>query len=176
MVRAGEVTGLPGTADNGRVRGAAQAVRAAAPGLFPAASQGRPRHGGRERPELHRQPGPAGPVPGTGPRPAGGQPGAPGQLRTYTLAVRVLAELYPPLTNQRRWAFQNAVALSRGHPLIRAAARWDRLDEAAVTVECQARDAAAAAEAARALIRRTARLTGQIGIRDIKITRVTPAG
>jgi hypothetical protein len=117
-------------------------------------------------------PGRAGPGRGTGPRPAG----APGQLRTYTLAIRVIAELYPPLTNQRRWAFQNAVALSRGHPLIRAAARWDKLDEAAVTIECQARDAAAAAEAARAIIRRIARLTGQIGIRDIKITRVTPAG
>jgi hypothetical protein len=96
-------------------------------------------------------------------------------LRTYTLAVRVIAELYPPLTNQRRWAFQNALARSRKHPLIRAAARWDKLDEAAVTIECQARDAAAAG-AARAMIRRTARLTGQIGIRDIKITRVTPAG
>jgi len=176
MVRAGEVTGLPGTADGGRVRGAAQAVRAAAPGLFPAAGRGRPRRGGRERPELHRQPGPAGPVPGTGLRPAGSRPGAPGQVRTYTLAVRVIAELYPPLDNQRRWAFQNAVELSRGHPVIRAAARWDQLDEAAVTIECQARDAAAAAGAARAMIRRTAWLTGQIGIRDIKITRVTPAG
>src|SRR5690242_6537912 len=174
MVRAGKVTGLPGTADSGRVRGAAQAVRAAAPGLSPVASQGRPRHGGRDRPELHRQPGPAGPVPGTGPRPAGGRPGA-GQVRTYTLAVRVIAQLYPPLTNQRRWAFQNALELSREHPLIRAAARWDKLDEATVTIECQARDAAAAAGAARALIGRTARLTGQIGIRDIKITRVTPA-
>jgi len=153
------------------------------PGFFPVASQGRPRRGGRERPELHARPGLAGPMPGTGPRPAGGRRGspghrlgAPGQLRTYTLAVRVTAELYPSLTNQRRWAFQNAVALSRGHPLIRAAARWDKLDEAAVTIECQARDAAAAAGAARAMIRRTARLTGQIGIRDIKITRVTPAG
>jgi hypothetical protein len=113
MVRAGEVTGLPGTADGGRVRGATQAVRAAAPGLFPVASQGRPRPGGRER------------------------PGAPGQLRTYTLAVRVIAELYPPLTNQRQWAFQNAVALSRGHLLIRAAARWDKLNEATVTIECR---------------------------------------
>jgi len=65
-----------------------------------------------------------------------------GQLRTYTLAVRVIAELYPPLTNQRRWAFQSALALSRGHPVIRAAARWDRLNEAAVLIECQARDAA----------------------------------
>ncbi len=68
------------------------------------------------------------------------------------------------------------MALSRGHPLIRAAAGWDKLDEAAVTIEGQARDAAAAAGAARAMIRRTARLTGQIGVRDIKITRVTPAG
>jgi len=116
------------------------------PGFFPVASQGRPRRGGRERPELHARPGLAGPMPGTGPRPAGGRRGspghrlgAPGQLRTYTLAVRVTAELYPSLTNQRRWAFQNAVALSRGHPLIRAAARWDKLDEAAVTIECQAR-------------------------------------
>jgi hypothetical protein len=176
MVRAGEVTVLAGTAEGGRVRGATLAVRAAASGFFPVASQGRPRRGDRERPKLHRQPGPAGPVPGIGPRPAGGRPGAPGQLRTYTLAVRVIAELYPPLTNQRRWAFQNAVALSREHLLIRAAARWDKLDEAAVTIEWQARDAAAAAEAARAMIRRTARLTGQIGIRDIKITRVTPAG
>ena len=118
-------------------------------------------------------------MPGTGPRAAGdrpARPGAPGQLRRYTLAVRVIAELYPPLTNQRRWAFQNALELFREHPLIRAAARWDKLDEATVTIECQARDAAAAAEAARAMIRRTARLTGQIGIRDIKITRVTPAG
>jgi hypothetical protein len=88
----------------------------------------------------------------------------------------VIAELYPPPTNQRRWAFQKAVALSRGHLLIRAAARWDKLDEATVTIECQARDAAAAAGAARVMIRWTARLTGQIGIRDMKITRVTPAG
>lgn len=176
MDRAGEVTELPGTADGGRVRGAAQAVRAAAPGFSPVASQGRPRRGGRERPGPHRLPGPAGPVPGTGPRPAGSRPGGPGQVRTYTLAVRVIAQLYPPLDNQRRWAFQNAVALSRGHLLIRAAARWDKLDEATVTIGCQARDAAAAAGAARAMISRTARLTGQIGIRDITITRVTPAG
>jgi hypothetical protein len=70
-------------------------------------------------------------MPGTGPRPAGdrpARPGAPGQLRTYTLAVRVIAELYPPLTNQRRWAFQNALVLSRGHPVIRAAARWGQAE------------------------------------------------
>ena len=173
MDRAGKVTGLPGTADGGRVRGAMQATCAAAPGFFPVASQGRPRRDGRERPELHRLPGPAGPG-RAGNRPT--RPGAPGQVRTYTLAVRVIAELYPPLDNHRRWAFQNALELSRERPLIRAAARWDKLDEATVTIECQARDAAAAAEAARAMIGRTARLTGQIGIRDITITRVTPAG
>jgi hypothetical protein len=39
------------------------------------------------------------------------RPGAPGQVRTYTLALRVIAALYPPLTRQRRWAFQNAEAL-----------------------------------------------------------------
>jgi len=104
------------------------------------------------------------------------RPGTPGQLRTYKLTVRVIAELYPPLTNERRWAFQNAIALSRGRPVIRAAARWDKLDEATVTIECQARDAAAAAEAAGAAIRRTAGLTGQIGVRDIRVARVALAG
>jgi hypothetical protein len=64
----------------------------------------------------------------------------------------------------------------RGRPLIRAAARWDKLDEATVTIECQARDPAAAAEAARTIIRRNAGLTGQIGVRDIKVARVAPAG
>jgi hypothetical protein len=61
------------------------------------------RRGGRDRPGPHGQPGPAGPVPGTGLRLAGDRlpPGAPGQLRTYTLAVRVIAALYPPLTNHR---------------------------------------------------------------------------
>ena len=104
------------------------------------------------------------------------RPGMPGQLRRYKLTVRVIAELYPPLTNQRRWAFQNAVALSREHLLIRAAARWDKLDEATVTIECQASDAAAGAEAARAIIRRIAGFTGQIGVRDIKVAGVASAG
>ena len=88
----------------------------------------------------------------------------------------MIAELYPPLTSERPWAFQNAIALSRGRPLIRAAARWDKLDEATVTIECQASDAAAAAEAARAIIRRIAGLTGQIGVRDIEVARVASAG
>jgi hypothetical protein len=179
MFRAGEVTGIQGAADGGRVRGATRAVCAAAPGFFPVVGEGRPRRGPSERPGPHRQPGPTGPMPGAGPRAAGdrpARPGAPGQLRTYKLTVRVIAELYPPLTNQRRWAFQSALTLSRGHPVIRAAARWDKLDEAAVMIECQARDAAAAAEAARAMIRRAAGFTGQIGIRDIKVARITLVG
>jgi hypothetical protein len=110
-----------------------------------------------------------GTAPGSGP-----QPGAPGQLSTYNLTVRVIAELYPPLTNERRWAFQNAITLSRGGRLIRAA-RWDKLDEATVTIECQAPDVAAAREAAQAIVRRAA-LTGQIGVRDIRVARVAPAG
>ena len=118
-----------------------------------------------------RAAGPAGPVPGGWP-----QPGSPGQLPAYKLTVRVIAELYPPLTNERRWGFQNAIASSRGRFLIWAAARWDKLDEATVTIQCRARDAAAAAEAARAIIRRTAALTGQIGVCDIQVVRVVPAG
>jgi hypothetical protein len=96
MARAGEVTGIPGAADGGRVRGATRVVCVAAPGFFPVVDEGRPRRGPHEWPGPHRQPGPTGPMPGTGPRPAGdrpARPGAPGQLRTYTLAVRVIAEL-----------------------------------------------------------------------------------
>lgn len=58
----------------------------------------------------------------------------------------------------------------------RVTARWDKLDEATDTIECQARDAATAAEAARTIIRRIAGLTGQIGVRDIKVARVASAG
>jgi hypothetical protein len=71
-----------------------------------------------------------------------------------------------------RWSYGRPA----GRRLIRAAARWDKLDEATVTIECQARDAAAAGDAARAVIRRTAALTGQIGVRDMKVARVAPAG
>ena len=58
----------------------------------------------------------------------------------------------------------------------RITARWDKLNEATVTIECQARDAATAAEAARTIIRQIAGLTGQIGVRDIKVARVASAG
>jgi hypothetical protein len=177
MVRADGLKVTSG-AEGDCVRGAMRAACVASSGVPPVAGEGGKRRDGHERPGPRRQLGPAGQMPGSGPQPAADcqRPGTPGQLRTYKLTVRVIAELYPPLTNERRWAFQNAIALSRGRPLIRATARWDKLDEAAVTIECQARDAAAAAEIARAIIRRTAGLTGQIGVRDIKVARVAPAG
>lgn len=114
---------------------------------------------------------PAGPGAGIGP--AGDRPtlpDAPGQLRTYKLRPRdrgVVSTADQPATV----GVPDAVALSRVHPLIRAVARRHKQGEAAVTIECQARDAAAAVEAALAKIRRIAGLIGQIGIHDIKVTR-----
>lgn len=177
MVSAGELMVTSGRASD-CVRGAMRAAGVASCGVPPVTGEAGKRRDGHERPGARRLPGPAGPMPGSGPQAAGDcrRPGMPAQLRTYELTVRVIAVLYPPLTNERRWAFQNAITLSRGRPVIRAAARWDKLNEATVTIECQARDAAAAAEAARAFIRRTAGFTGQIGVRDIKVTRVAPAG
>ena len=176
MVSAGELKVTSGAEDD-CVRGAMRAAGVASSGVAPVTGEGGKRRDGHERPGARRQPGPVGPMPGSVPQPAadGQRPGTPEQLRTYKLTVRVIAELYPPLTNERRWAFQNAIALSRGRPLIRAAARWDKLDEATVTIECQACDAVAAAEAARGIIRRTAGFTGEIGVRDIKVIRVAPA-
>ena len=176
MVRAGELKMTSGAEDD-CVRGAVRAAGVASSGDAPVTGEGGKRRDGHERPGARRRSGPAGPMPGSVPQPAADRqrPGTPEQLHTYKLTVRAIAELYPTLTNERRWAFQNAIALSRGHPLIRAAARWDKLDEATVTIECQACDAAAAAGAARGIIRRTAGFTGEIGVRDIKVTRVTPA-
>jgi hypothetical protein len=173
MVGADELKVTSGAEGDG-VRGALRDVCVASSGVPPVAGEGGTRRGGHERPGPRRQPSP---VPGSGLQPAADchRPGTPGQLRTYKLTARVIAELYPPLTNERRWAFQNAIALSRGRPIVRAAARWDMLNEATVTIECQARDAVAAAEAARTIIRRTARLPGQIGVRDIKIAWVASA-
>ena len=53
---------------------------------------------------------------------------------------------------------------------------WDMLNEATVTVECVASDAAAAAETVQAVIRHTAEADAQIGVREIKIVKVSPAG
>jgi hypothetical protein len=50
------------------------------------------------------------------------------------------------------------------------------LNEATVTMECIACDAAAAAETVQAVIRHTAEADARIGIREIKIVKVSPAG
>jgi hypothetical protein len=173
MVRAGELEVTSGAEGDG-VRGAMRGTGVASSEVAPVTGEAGKRRDGHERPGGLAE---RGPVPGSVPQPAAGcqRPGTPEQLRTYQLTVRVIAELYPPLANERRWAFQNAIALSRGRPLIRAAARWDKLDEATVTIECQACDAMAAAEAAWGIISRAAGLTGKIGVRDIKVTRIAPS-
>jgi hypothetical protein len=110
------------------------------------------------------------PLPATGP-----QPEVPGrQLRTFKVTARLIAELYPRLTNARRWNFQNAMA---AHParLALPAVLWDRLNEATVTMECVACDAAAAAETVGMIIRQTAEADTQIGVREIKIVKISRA-
>lgn len=109
---------------------------------------------------------------------AGGpQPKAPGRrLRTFEVTARMTAGLYPRLTNARRSSFQAAIAAAHraGH-LRRPSALWDMLDEAVVTIECEAHDPATAAEIARSMIRRSAEGIAQIGVRKIEVTKVSPA-
>jgi hypothetical protein len=49
------------------------------------------------------------------------------------------------------------------------------LDEATVTIECEAHDPSAAAETVRSIIRRNAEFVSHIGVRDIEITSISPA-
>lgn len=49
------------------------------------------------------------------------------------------------------------------------------LDEATVTLECEAHDQSAAAETARSIIRRNAEFVAQIGVRDIEIVKISPS-
>ena len=103
MVRAGELTVTSGAEGDG-VGGAVRAACVASSGVPTVVGEGGMRRGGHEPQGPCRQPGPAGPMPGSGPQPAADcqRPGTPGQLRTYKLTVRVMAELYPALTNERR--------------------------------------------------------------------------
>lgn len=104
-------------------------------------------------------------------------PEVPGrQLRKFKVTARLIAELYPRLANARRWNFQNAIT---AHPACRLApptVLWDMLNEATVTVQCMACDAAAAAETVRTIIRQTAEADAQIGVREIKVVKISPAG
>jgi hypothetical protein len=53
--------------------------------------------------------------------------------------------------------------------------RWDMLDEATVTIECEAHDRPAAAETVRSIVRRNAEFVAHVGVRDIEIVSVSPA-
>jgi hypothetical protein len=75
------------------------------------------------------------------------------------------AGLYPGLTNARRSNFQAATAATHRTGYLKApAVRWDMLDEATVTIECEAHDPSAAAETVRSIIRRNAEFVAQIGV------------
>jgi hypothetical protein len=49
------------------------------------------------------------------------------------------------------------------------------LDEATVTIECEAHDPSTAAETVRSIIRRNAELVAHIGVRDVEIVNIIPA-
>jgi hypothetical protein len=55
------------------------------------------------------------------------------------------------------------------------AARWDMLNEAVVTIECEAHEPSVGAETVRSIIRRNAELVAHIGVREIEIISITPA-
>jgi hypothetical protein len=109
---------------------------------------------------------------------AGGpQPKTPGQrLRTFDVTARLTAGLYPSLTDARRSNFQAAIAAAHRTSYPKPpSVRWDMLDEATITLECEAHNRAAAAEIARSIIRRTAELVAQIGVREVEVIEVSPA-
>ena len=96
-------------------------------------------------------------------------------LPTFKVTVRMTAELYPPLSNNRRWSFEPALAdQARRHHLQAPAVLWDKLNEAIVTMECRAEDSSAAAETVEAIIRQTAEFTGQIRIRGTRVVGISP--
>jgi hypothetical protein len=101
----------------------------------------------------------------------------PGQrLRKFQVTARMTAGPYPALTNDRRSFFQAAIAATHrtgdfGPPAV----QWDMLDEATVTMECEAREPSAAAETIRTIIRKSAELVAHIGVREIEIISISPA-
>lgn len=52
---------------------------------------------------------------------------------------------------------------------------WDMLDEAIITMQCEAQEPSVAAETVRSIIRRNAELVAQIGIREIDVVNISPA-
>jgi hypothetical protein len=98
------------------------------------------------------------------------------RLRKFAVTAKMIAGLYPSLTDARRSSFQAAIAATHrtGH-LNRPTVRWDMLDEATVTIECEAHDPATAAETVRSIIRRNAEFVAQIGVRDVEVVEILPA-
>jgi hypothetical protein len=83
---------------------------------------------------------------------------------------------YPALTNDRRSHFQAAIAATyRTGYLQPPSVQWDMLDEATVTIECEAHESPAAAETVRSIIRRSAEFVAHIGVREIDIISISPA-
>ena len=106
---------------------------------------------------------------------AGGpEPKTPGQrLRTFQVTARMTAGPYPALTNARRSSFQAAIsATHRTGYHKRPTVLWDMLDQATVTIECEAHDPSAAAETVRSIIRRNAEFVAHIGVRDIEVLSI----
>jgi hypothetical protein len=110
---------------------------------------------------------------------AGGpEPKAPGQrLSKYHVVARMTAGLYPSLTNERRSNFQAAIAAThRTSYFRRPAVLWEKLNEATVTIECEAHDPSAAAEAVRSIVRRNAEFVAHIGVREVEILSISLVG
>jgi hypothetical protein len=108
---------------------------------------------------------------------AGGpEPKAPGQrLRKFKVTARMTAGPYPALSNDRRSNFQAAIAAThRTGSLEPPIVRWDMLDEATVTIECEAHDPSTATETVRSIIRRNAEFVAHIGVRQIEILSISP--
>jgi hypothetical protein len=106
---------------------------------------------------------------------AGGpEPKTPGQrLRTFQVTARMTAGPYPALTNARRSSFQAAISATHRTGYHKPpTVLWDMLDEATVTIECEAHDPPAAAETVRSIIRRHAEFVAHIGVRDIEVLSI----
>jgi hypothetical protein len=110
---------------------------------------------------------------------AGGpEPRPPGKrLSKFEVTARMTAGLYPSLTDARRSSFQAAIAAThrtgyRKPPTV----LWDMLDEAVITIQCEAHDPVAAAETVSSIIRRNAEYVAQIGVREIEVIKVSHCG
>ncbi len=54
--------------------------------------------------------------------------------------------------------------------------RWELLDKATVTIECEAHDRSEAAESVRSIIRRNAEFVAHIGVREVDIMSISAVG